>query len=140
MDTPTLTDKMRERIVLALTSTTREKCRGFLAFNEKRCGMGVVLEALGFVLILEEKEHVTTLEEIGWVTHEKAVVCNSTKTIRLGDGATIQDVLPLKLMQDIMNSNDCLNKSFDEIAKMVKDWQAPTDYTPHPRFTVTVVP
>ena len=68
---------------------------------------GCDLEALGFALILEKREHVKVLNELRhWELHDDAIVCNSSATARDSDGHSIFRLLPVQLIEDIMSSND----------------------------------
>jgi hypothetical protein len=103
-----LTAEIKEKIVLALTGTTREQALCHFAVDEKRCALGVIAEALGF----EFEERVRCgAEECSGMTYG---LPNEAEFVALlGDD---------QLRVAIINANDRERRSFDEIAKMVKEW------------------
>ena len=96
-----LSDEVREKIVLALTGTTREQCTGKLQIGAARCAIGVVAEAYG----------------VGFIDSD-GVILREMSRRRL----EMDNDMPAELYAQIVISND-KGATFDEIAKMVKEWE-----------------
>lgn len=110
-----LTDEVREKAVLALTSTTRKQCFGVLGVNQERCVLGVLAEALG-------------IKVVPW---NGVVVTNDVRPF-LWDGiyynvspqekGRLMNLLGDKLYFILIHLNDTHQMPFAECAKVVKDW------------------
>lgn len=87
-----LTNEIKDKIVLALTGTTREQCSYRLADGEARCALGVIAESIGVDSCAEVLSFVDDLE----------------------------------LSCRIAAKNDS-GSTFDEIAKLVKEWPVDGD-------------
>lgn len=97
-----LSDEVREKIVLALTGTTREQCRGALTTNgEDRCAMGVLCDVY--------KVNLRPLFD-GYIRD----MCPEREQMNRE--------ISLKLEGFLMHAND-RGATFDEIAKLVKEWE-----------------
>lgn len=92
-----MTDEVREKVVLALTSTTREQCVGYMVQGAARCALSVIAE--GFGVVLKDEPH----------------------KIASDDAYRALEVLSDDERFSIFEGNDDAGLSFDEIAKLVKD-------------------
>lgn len=117
MTTPatTLSPLIREQIVLALTQTDVVQCtRIFGQSDGSRCALGVIAERVfGFTL---EARHNSYFPDLIFVLSRE-------------DQDRFEQLLPHKLRDRIVWANDILHHSFDQIAKLVKEWsdQCPGD-------------
>lgn len=99
---------LRERVVLALLSTTREQCISYLGHGEARCALGLIGEAVfGFELVCCAPE---------WG--------EGTKAFHVMDNYRLRDALGWNLALEIARRNNA-GATFDEIAKFLKE--VPTD-------------
>jgi hypothetical protein len=123
MEATTLTDEVREKIVLALTTTRREQCTRWYGLGEKRCANGVIAEALG-VPLFAGIGHIEDGEQV-YMLHRPSLF----------------EQVPIALSVALASANNN-GASFDECAKIAKDWQptpVPEWAQDTPTFTVIFV-
>lgn len=98
---------LRERVVLALLSTTRAQCIGQFADGEARCALGLIGEVVfGFRMV----------SAVEWG--------ESAMGFHVNDNYAMRDALSWELAEEIARRNN-QGATFDEIAKFLKE--VPTD-------------
>lgn len=105
----TLSPLLREQVVMALTQTSVVQCTRMMGNAEdgSRCAMGVIAEQVfGFTLHLRH------------FTYYPGLVL----ALNREDQARFEQLFPRKLQDNIVWANDVLHHSFDQIAKLVKEW------------------
>lgn len=118
MTTPatTLSPLLREQVVMALTQTSVVQCTRMLGNAEdgSRCALGVIAEQVfGFTLHLRHFSYYPGL----------------TLALNREDQDRFEQLFPRKLWDNIVWANDILGHSFDQIAKLVKEWD-PSEHYP----------
>lgn len=98
---------LRERVVLALLSTTREQCKSFLGLGEARCALG---------LIGEEVFDFELVNQPYWGVDARG--------FHVMDNYSLRDAIGWDLANEIARRNNA-GETFDQIAKFLKE--VPTD-------------
>lgn len=111
-----LADDIREKVVLALSTTTAQQCVQRLGTPDGyRCALGVALGALGFSLRLVPRVIAIGSDGISMVLDWHCEMLDE-------DVPAINALLPSNFMSFLVHHNDHLMWNFDQIAKGVKDW------------------
>lgn len=115
-------DEIREKAILALTSTTRKQCTHGMVRGDSRCALGVIAEGLGLQWVGTWRRYLRVVE--GGTDAFPVLESFEAHELELAPGEfhKLTDMLTTYLSTYIMFWNDSEKLTFDQIAAKIKEW------------------